>query len=66
MKELIEKYLQELSKENPKADISRLRGYITQSAEYFTRNDIEAPAEKDYDALREYFTFSSMLLASCI
>ena len=56
MKELIEKYLQELSKKNPKADISRLRGYITQSAEYFTRNDIEAPAEKDYEALREYLT----------
>ena len=56
MKELIEKYLQELSKKNPKADISRLRGYIAQCAEYFTRNDIEAPTDDYYEALRDYLT----------
>ena len=56
MKELIEKYLQELLTKDAKTDITRLRGYITQSAEFFSRNGVEVPAEKDYESLREYFT----------
>lgn len=56
MKELIERYLQELSKQNPNTDITRLRGYITQSADYFSREGVAVPDEKNYEALREYFT----------
>ena len=56
MKELIERYLQELSKQNPNTDITRLRVYITQSADYFSREGVAVPDEKDYEALRDYFT----------
>lgn len=54
MKELIERYLREVIAGNPKADISRMRTYITQCAEYFSDNGIEAPADDDYGSLREY------------
>lgn len=56
MKEHIERYLQELSNENPNTEITRLRGYITQSVEYFTRARVAVPDEKDYESLREYFS----------
>lgn len=53
--ELIEEYLQFVIKQKPKADTTRLRGYITQSADYFSAHGVETPAETDYTALREYF-----------
>lgn len=49
MQELIEKYLAFLHGDNPKADITRIRTYLTDCRKYFT----DIPNE-DYSGLEEY------------
>lgn len=66
MTQLIEEYLQGVKIHNPKSDITRLRGYITECAGYFLRCGIDSPAVNDYTALREYLSKGGTLGESAI